>query len=47
MREDILVFPEVEIELNSKNYDLDCEVSAPTHRCFLSFIFDALEEAFY
>lgn len=47
LREDILQFPEIEIDLNSKQFNLEYSPSAPIHRCFLEMIFDVMEEAFF
>ena len=40
-------FPEIEIDLLGKRFNLESPQSAPVHRAFLEFVFDVMEEAFY
>ena len=47
LREEILSFPEIEIELNNRHFDLESSRNREVHRCFISFMFDSLEEALY
>lgn len=47
LRENILTFPQIEIDLEGKSYDLKSSVNEPIHRIYLDFMFDAIEEAFY
>jgi len=43
LRDDILAFPEIEIDLNDKKFALSSKISGPIHHCFLDFIFDVME----
>ena len=47
LREEILQFPEIEIELSNRRFDLEGSRNKEVHSCFLQFMFDVLEEAFY
>ena len=47
IRQQIMRYPEIMIEMSNRRYDVEGQKNAEIHKGYIHFIFDALEEAFY